>query len=75
MGELRSGTEAGKGGVWARYYRGELSADSNYDSSFSQDYTGFQGGIDKVQDYKGGKLIQVSRQPHRQQRRLYGRQR
>ena len=56
MGELRSGTEAGKGGVWARYYRGELSADSNYDSSFSQDYTGFQGGIDKVQDYKGGKL-------------------
>lgn len=56
MGELRSGTEAGKGGVWARYYRGELSADSNYDSSFSQDYTGFQGGVDKVQDYKGGKL-------------------
>lgn len=56
MGELRSGTEAGKGGVWARYYRGELSADSNYDSSFSQYYTGFQGGIDKVQDYKGGKL-------------------
>ena len=56
MGELRSGTEAGKGGVWDRYYRGELSADSNYDSSFSQDYTGFQGGIDKVQDYKGGKL-------------------
>ena len=56
MGELRSGTEAGKGGVWARYYRGELSADSNYDSSFSQDYTGFQGGIVKVQDYKGGKL-------------------
>ena len=56
MGELRSGTEAGKGGVWARYYRGELSADSNYDSSFSQDYTGFQGGIDKVQEYKGGKL-------------------
>lgn len=56
MGELRSGTEAGKGGVWARYYRGELSADSNYDSSFSQDYTGFQGGIDKVQDYKGGRL-------------------
>ena len=56
MGELRSGTEAEKGGVWARYYRGELSADSNYDSSFSQDYTGFQGGIDKVQDYKGGKL-------------------
>ena len=56
MGELRSGTEAGKGGVWVRYYRGELSADSNYDSSFSQDYTGFQGGIDKVQDYKGGKL-------------------
>ena len=56
MGELRRGTEAGKGGVWARYYRGELSADSNYDSSFSQDYTGFQGGIDKVQDYKGGKL-------------------
>ena len=56
MGELRSGTEAGKGGVWGRYYRGELSADSNYDSSFSQDYTGFQGGIDKVQDYKGGKL-------------------
>lgn len=56
MGELRSGTEAGKGGVWARYYRGELSADSNYDSSFSQDYTGFQGGIDKVQDYKGGNL-------------------
>ena len=56
MGELRSGTEAGKGGVWARYYRGELSADSNYDSSFSQDYTDFQGGIDKVQDYKGGKL-------------------
>ena len=56
MDELRSGTEAGKGGVWARYYRGELSADSNYDSSFSQDYTGFQGGIDKVQDYKGGKL-------------------
>ncbi len=24
--------------------------------SFSQDYTAFQGGIDKVQDYKGGKL-------------------
>ena len=44
-----------KGGIWERYYRGELSADSNYDSSFSQDYTGFQGGIDKVQDYKGGK--------------------
>ena len=42
--------------VWARYYRGELSADSAYDRSFSQDYTAFQGGIDKVQDFKGGKL-------------------
>ena len=56
MGELRSDKEAAKGGVWARYYRGELSADSAYDHSFSQDYTAFQGGIDKVQDYKGGKL-------------------
>ena len=26
MGELRSDKEAAKGGVWARYYRGELSA-------------------------------------------------
>ena len=56
MGELRSDKEAAQGGVWARYYRGELSADSAYDRSFSQDYTAFQGGIDKVQDYKGGKL-------------------
>ena len=56
MGELRSDKEAAKGGVWARYYRGELSADSAYDREFSQEYTGFQGGIDKVQDYKGGKL-------------------
>ena len=56
MGELRSDKEAAKGGVWARYYRGELSADSAYDRSFNQDYTAFQGGIDKVQDYKGGKL-------------------
>ena len=56
MGELRSDKEAAKGGVWTRYYRGELSADSAYDRSFSQDYTAFQGGIDKVQDYKGGKL-------------------
>ncbi|MCD7873494.1 MAG: autotransporter outer membrane beta-barrel domain-containing protein [Acidaminococcaceae bacterium] len=56
MGELRSDPEAAEGGVWARYYRGELSADSAYDRSFSQDYTAFQGGIDKVQDYKGGKL-------------------
>jgi outer membrane autotransporter protein len=56
MGELRSDKEAAKGGVWARYYRGELSADSAYDRSFSQDYTAFQGGIDKEQDYKGGKL-------------------
>ena len=56
MGELRNDKEAAKGGVWARYYRGELSADSAYDRSFSQDYTAFQGGIDKVQDYKGGKL-------------------
>ena len=56
MGELRSDKEAAKGGVWARYYRGELSADSAYDRSFSQDYTAFQGGIDKVQDFKGGKL-------------------
>ena len=56
MGELRSDKEAAKGGVWARYYRGELSADSAYDHNFSQDYTAFQGGIDKVQDYKGGKL-------------------
>ena len=56
MGELRSDKEAAKGGVWARYYRGELSADSAYDRNFSQDYTAFQGGIDKVQDYKGGKL-------------------
>ena len=56
MGELRSDKEAAKGGVWARYYRGELSADSAYDREFSQDYTAFQGGIDKVQDYKGGKL-------------------
>ena len=56
MGELRSDKEAAKSGVWARYYRGELSADSAYDRSFSQDYTAFQGGIDKVQDYKGGKL-------------------
>ena len=56
MGELRSDKEAAKGGVWARYYRGELSADSAYDHEFSQDYTAFQGGIDKVQDYKGGKL-------------------
>ena len=56
MGELRSDKEAAEGGVWARYYRGELSADSAYDREFSQEYTGFQGGIDKVQDYKGGKL-------------------
>ena len=56
MGELRSDKEAAQGGVWARYYRGELSADSAYDREFSQDYTAFQGGIDKVQEYKGGKL-------------------
>ena len=56
MGDLRSDSEAAKGGVWARYYRGELSANSSYDRDFSQDYTAFQGGIDKVQDYKGGKL-------------------
>ena len=56
MGELRSDKEAAKGGVWARYYRGELSADSAYDRNYSQDYTAFQGGIDNVQDYKGGKL-------------------
>ena len=56
MGELRSDKEAAQGGVWARYYRGELSADSAYDRNYSQDYTAFQGGIDNVQDYKGGKL-------------------
>ena len=56
MGDLRNDKEAAKGGVWARYYRGEMSADSAYDRSFDQDYTAFQGGIDKVQDYKGGKL-------------------
>ena len=56
MGDLRNDKEEAKGGVWARYYRGELSADSAYDRNFSQDYTAFQGGIDKVQDYKGGKL-------------------
>ena len=56
MGDLRSDPEAAKGGVWARYYRGEMSADSAYDRSFDQDYTAFQGGIDKMQDYKGGKL-------------------
>ena len=56
MGDLRSDPEAAEGGVWARYYRGEMSADSAYDRSFDQDYTSFQGGIDKVQDYKGGKL-------------------
>ena len=56
MGDLRSDKEAAQGGVWAHYYRGELSADSAYDRNFSQDYTAFQGGIDKVQDYKGGKL-------------------
>ena len=56
MGDLRNDSEAAQGGVWARYYRGELSADSAYDRNFSQDYTAFQGGIDKVQDYKGGKL-------------------
>ena len=56
MGDLRSDPEAAQGGVWARYYRGELSVDSAYDRSFDQDYTAFQGGIDKVQDYKGGKL-------------------
>ena len=33
-----------------------MSADSAYGRSFDQDYTAFQGGIDKVQDYKGGKL-------------------
>ena len=56
MGDLRNDKEAAKGGVWARYYRGEMSADSAYGRSFDQDYTAFQGGIDKVQDYKGGKL-------------------
>ncbi|WP_418797398.1 autotransporter outer membrane beta-barrel domain-containing protein [Phascolarctobacterium faecium] len=56
MGDLRSDKEAAQGGVWARYYRGELNTDSAYDRNFSQDYTAFQGGIDKVQDYKGGKL-------------------
>ncbi|WP_455654935.1 autotransporter outer membrane beta-barrel domain-containing protein [Phascolarctobacterium sp.] len=56
MGELRSDPEAADDGVWARYYRGEMSADSAYDRSFDQDYTAFQGGIDKMQDYKGGKL-------------------
>lgn len=56
MGDLRNDKEAAKGGVWARYYRGEMSADSAYGRYFDQDYTAFQGGIDKVQDYKGGKL-------------------
>ena len=56
MGDLRSDPEAAEGGVWARYYRGKMSADSAYDRSFDQDYTAFQGGIDKLQDYKGGKL-------------------
>ena len=56
MGDLRNDKEAAKGGVWVRYYRGEMSGDSAYGRSFDQDYTAFQGGIDKVQDYKGGKL-------------------
>ena len=56
MGDLRNDKKFAEAGVWARYYRGELSADSSYDRNFSQDYTAFQGGIDKVQDYKGGKL-------------------
>ncbi|WP_293663339.1 autotransporter outer membrane beta-barrel domain-containing protein [uncultured Phascolarctobacterium sp.] len=56
LGDLRSDPKAAEGGVWARYYRGEMNADSAYDRSFDQDYTAFQGGIDKVQDYKGSKL-------------------
>ena len=56
MGELRSAKEAAKGGVWARYYRGELSATALMTVSSARDYTAFQGGIDKVQDFKGGKL-------------------
>ena len=56
MGDLRSDPEAAKGGVWARYYRGELSAAGSYGRSLSQDYTAFQGGIDKVQDYHDGRL-------------------
>ena len=56
MGDLRSDSQAAQGGVWAGYYMGELSADSAYDRNVSQNYTAFQRGIDKVQDYKGGKL-------------------
>ena len=57
MGDLRSDPEAAKGGVWARYYRGELSAAGSYGRSLEQDYTAFQGGIDRVQAYQGGRLV------------------
>lgn len=56
MGELRSDPEAAKGGVWARHYRGQNSAASSYGRSLEQDYSAFQGGIDKVQTYKSGRL-------------------
>ena len=57
MGELRSDPEATKGGVWARYYRGKQTANGAYERSFGQTYTAFQGGIDRVQEYKDGRLV------------------
>lgn len=57
MGELRNEQADSKGGVWARYYGGQLNGDGGYGRSIGQNYNGFQAGVDKVQDYKDGKLV------------------
>lgn len=57
MGDLRNDSTAAKGGVWARYYGGQLNGNGGYGNNFDQNYNGFQAGIDKVQAYKDGKLV------------------
>ena len=75
MGELRSDKEAAQGGVWARYYRGELSATVLMTVVSARIIQPSRAASTKCRTTKAASSIQASRQPHRQQRRLYGRQR
>lgn len=57
MGELRTNPEAAETGVWARFTRGELDADTAYGRKFNQDYNQFSLGYDWQQDVKEGQVF------------------
>ncbi|OKY52409.1 autotransporter outer membrane beta-barrel domain-containing protein [Megasphaera cerevisiae] len=55
MGELRQELPV-EDGIWAKFNKGRLEADSAYGGTFDQDYNQFSLGYDTQRNYHNGKL-------------------